>query len=104
MFKTDITYISENSNMRSYSAKCIRGKIEVSKPSRCKQQPKTIEIEYSKQLKGHPSKFVRLKMDEPVARKLIEVLEPMLEDDSTKKMEEQLVLKKDGENVTVEIQ
>ncbi len=103
MFETDITYISENSNMRSYSVRQNRGEIKISKPSRFKQQPKLLEIEYKDQLPNESSKFVNIKMEESVAEKLIEVLKPMLEDDSTKKMEEELYLEGNGRNMDVEI-
>lgn len=103
MFKTDITYINENSNMRSYSLKQNRGEIKISKPSRFKQQPKVLEIQYKDQAPSDSSKFVHIKMEESVAEKLIEVLKPMLEDDSTQKMEEKLNLEWNGRNTDVEI-
>mgnify|MGYP006876421041 CR=1 FL=1 len=103
MFKTDITYISDNSNMRSYSVKRNRGEIKVSKPSRFKQQPKILEIKCKKHYPSESSKFVLIKMEESVAEKLIEVLKPMLEDDSTQEMEKKLNLEWNGKNTDVEI-
>lgn len=105
MFKTKITYIGDNSSEKTYETDIREGKVKLSIPRRFKGEEKRISIHYAGNTNlPESSKFVNLKVDEPIVEALIEILQSFLKNDSTEPRREELTIKRSSNKTVVNIE